>query len=203
MLSDYVASGGHVVVIHYKGRFSMDYVSVGMEEAYGAALAANYLQEAGCQSLLEISGDFMHIHRERSQAFTQAVKKVPVEHLILPFEKRQWQIHDLLMEKLGRMSRPCGIFCAGEMFRHEVAATLLKEGWRIGEDSHIVAYDCDSASEDFVPMAHIVQPYYEMGRLIAQKLEGLLMGRQVSSERLKPILMPEILPDKWHQQSFL
>ena len=203
MLSDYVSSGGHVVVIHYKGRFSMEYVSVGMDESYGSTLAANYLLEAGCHSLLEISSDFMHIHRERSKAFTQAAGKFPVENLALPFEKHQWQVHDLLVEKLGRMRRPCGIFCAGEMFRHEVAVTLLQLGWRIGQDCHIVSYDCDSNSEDFVPMAHIVQPYYEMGRLIAQKLEGLLLGQEVASERLKPTLTPESLPDKWHLQSFL
>ena len=203
MLSDYVSSGGHVVVIHYKGRFSMDYVSVGMDESHGATLAANYLLEKGCQSLLEVSGNFMFIHQERSKAFTRAAGNVPVEHLSLPFAKRPWQIHDWLVEKLRSMHRPCGVFCAGEMFRHEVAATFLELGWKIGRDCRIVSYDCDSTSEDFVPVAHVVQPYYEMGQVIVRKLEGLLMGKQVSSERLPPTLIPEHISEKWHQQSFL
>ena len=89
---------------------------------------------------------------------------------------------------LDQVKRPAGIMTVCTEFTGLILTSCEKRGWKYGEDFELVGYDFAPRYGDYIQVPRVVQPFREMGSLAMDKLYHLLLGDEVRSEILKPIL---------------
>ena len=123
---------------------------------------------------------------ERQTGFVQAVGAAGGVVQVYKGERRLDDILTIqndLQTWLQSLPKPCGLFAANDFAADYVLSTCQIMGIRVPDDVAVIGVDndvtvCENA---FVPISSIEPDFRESGRLAAEELENLIMGRRSDS----------------------
>lgn len=151
--------------------------SVTVENARGAALAAEYLTSLGHTRLGHITGTAQqHNLNERTQGFLRAAAAAGSHDVqVLRGEHSMEGGYELTRRLIARQSDLTAIFAANDAMAFGAIRALGEMGMRIPADISLVGFDnVEVAAIVQPPLTTVHQPTYEMGRAAVE----ILLTRQ-------------------------
>ena len=167
-------------------------ITLDIDDEAGGRLAADYLLRVDPASYAVFSSATL-THDLREYAFCGRIrgKKSEADLSVFHVAENELRREFILPEidrMLDQMKRPAGMMTVCTEFTGLILTSCEKRGWKYGADFELVGYDFAPRYGDYIQVPRVVQPFREMGSLAMDKLYHLLLGDEVQSEILKPIL---------------
>ncbi|MBM9475336.1 LacI family DNA-binding transcriptional regulator [Nakamurella flavida] len=168
--------------------------SVTGDDRTGGALAAAHLVDRGCRRLAVLAGpSYATTAAHRSAGFrAEAARRgVPVDTTFVVHSGFDVAGGRQGMTELLTRGRPDGVFAVNDFSAIGAMGVLRERGLAVGEDIAVVGYnDMPISAELSVPLSSVRVDLEQMGVAAFAALNEVLGGRQASSTRLRPVLMP-------------
>lgn len=191
-LEEYMASGGKIISLNTLKWPMKKTITLDIDDEAGGRIAADYLLEKAPASYAVFTSETL-THDLRESAFCKRIREkkssaeLSVFHITEQKLKREFILSEI-NRMLDQVKRPAGIMTVCTEFTGLILTSCEKRGWKYGEDFELVGYDFAPRYGDYIQVPRVVQPFREMGSLAMDKLYHLLLGDEVRSEILKPIL---------------
>ena len=191
-LEEYMASGGKIISLNTLKWPMKKTITLDIDDEAGGRIAADYLLEKNPASYAVFTSETL-THDLRESAFCGRIreKKSSAELSVFHIAENELKREFILSEinrMLDQVKRPAGIMTVCTEFTGLILTSCEKRGWKYGVDFELVGYDFAPRYGDYIQVPRVVQPFREMGSLAMDKLYHLLLGDEVQSEILKPIL---------------
>lgn len=189
-ISTYINAGGKVIAINSQIPWIDKVLTLNMDEIHGGKLAAEYLLAKNCKSYVSLSFE-NKINSMRIESFQKELHKNNKKFTSYEFPSTGDFNYDDLYRQIACLilqnpEVPFGIFAASNSFCTNSINYLNDKGLKIGRDFEFISYDYEAKYGDYFPVARIIQPFYNLGKLTMEKLDSLLTGASELSEILKP-----------------
>ena len=191
-LEEYMASGGKIISLNTLKWPMKKTITLDIDDEAGGRIAADYLLEKNPASYAVFTSETL-THDLRESAFCGRIREkkssadLSVFHITEQKLKREFILSEI-NRMLDQVKRPAGIMTVCTEFTGLILTSCEKRGWKYGVDFELVGYDFAPRYGDYIQVPRVVQPFREMGSLAMDKLYHLLLGDEVQSEILKPIL---------------
>ena len=181
----YLQQGGKVLMLNavsnsLNSRMITGYanlVRLDVDDAYGAALAAEHLHSQGCQVVR------CHAHYLRLRADSFAARAKELGMACADFDYAE-------MPELVKKSSPVGIFSTRDADGFNILNKLSAAGLTVGKDVYLVSFDDHNQCVFSEPsLSSVHQPTREEGRRAVEKLINMIFGKTEEDETIKPYLM--------------
>ncbi len=191
-LEEYMASGGKIISLNTLKWPMKKTITLDIDDEAGGRIAADHLLEKNPASYAVFTSETL-THDLRESAFCGRIreKKSSAELSVFHIAENELKREFILSEinrMLDQVKRPAGIMTVCTEFTGLILTSCEKRGWKYGVDFELVGYDFAPRYGDYIQVPRVVQPFREMGSLAMDKLYHLLLGDEVQSEILKPIL---------------
>lgn len=191
-LEEYMASGGKIISLNTLKWPMKKTITLDIDDEAGGRIAADHLLEKNPASYAVFTSATL-THDLRESAFCGRIreKKSSAELSVFHIAENELKREFILPEidrMLDQVKRPAGIMTVCTEFTGLILTSCEKRGWKYGADFELVGYDFAPRYGDYIQVPRVVQPFREMGSLAMDKLYHLLLGDEVQSEILKPIL---------------
>ena len=191
-LEEYMGSGGKIISLNTLKWPMKKTITLDIDDEAGGRLAADYLLGVDPASYAVFSSATL-THDLREYAFCGRIrgKKSEADLSVFHVAENELRREFILPEidrMLDQMKRPAGMMTVLTEFTRLILTACEKRGWKYGADFELVGYDFAPRYGDYIQVPRVVQPFREMGSLAMDKLYHLLLGDEVQSEILKPIL---------------
>lgn len=191
-LEEYMGSGGKIISLNTLKWPMKKTITLDIDDEAGGRLAADYLLGVDPASYAVFSSATL-THDLREYAFCGRIrgKKGEADLSVFHVAENELRREFILPEidrMLDQMKRPAGMMTVCTEFTGLILTSCEKRGWKYGADFELVGYDFAPRYGDYIQVSRVVQPFREMGSLAMDKLYHLLLGDEVQSEILKPIL---------------
>ncbi|MBQ9502498.1 MAG: LacI family DNA-binding transcriptional regulator [Lentisphaeria bacterium] len=181
----YLEQGGNVLMLNAVSN-NMDrpleithpnLVRLDIDDAFGAALAAEHLAGKGCRQVRCVESCMRH----RTRCFAGKARELGMTCRELdPAE----------LPGLVKTSAPVGIFTPRDADGLNMLNELMRMGFHVGKNVLLVSFDDLSQCVYSVPsLSSVHQPTREEGRRAVEKLVNMIFGRPESDETVRPYLM--------------
>jgi len=169
-------------------------VALDFDNAEGARMATRHLLDLGHRRIAFITGDANHPDAvQRLQGYHRALQTAgltPDEALIEPGLFHEESGVAAMERLLGRGASFSAVFAANDQMAIGACLALHRHGLRVPEDCSVIGFDDLAMSRYCIPPLSTVQhPSYEIGRLAAQAMLGLLAGESPDL----PVPMPKVV----------
>lgn len=162
-----------------------DVQRVYVNEKEGAKLATQYLIHLGHRDIAFVGGYcYMSNTLQRQQGFHQAMRDNGLQ------PREEWMLNgDFSVESgkqyfnrlLSLSELPTAIFCANDLIAIGVMKAAYKAGIRVPEDLSLVGFDDIPYATNSIPeLTSVSLKCYEVGRIAADQICGMMNGGQVS-----------------------
>mgnify|MGYP004592366049 FL=1 len=191
-LEEYMASGGKIISLNTLKWPMKKTITLDIDDEAGGRIAADHLLEKNPASYAVFTSETL-THDLREAAFCGRIREkkssadLSVFHIAENELKREFILSEI-NRMLDQVKRPAGIMTVCTEFTGLILTSCEKRGWKYGADFELVGYDFAPRYGDYIQVPRVVQPFREMGSLAMDKLYHLLLGDEVQSEILKPIL---------------
>ena len=187
-----MGSGGKIISLNTLKWPMKKTITLDIDDEAGGRLAADYLLGVDPASYAVFSSATL-THDLREYAFCGRIrgKKGEADLSVFHVAENELRREFILPEidrMLDQMKRPAGMMTVCTEFTGLILTSCEKRGWKYGADFELVGYDFAPRYGDYIQVPRVVQPFREMGSLAMDKLYHLLLGDEVQSEILKPIL---------------
>lgn len=146
--------------------------NITLDNAYGSALAVDYLVSRGCKSIVHVTGgDDTKASLERSEGYFAEMRKkgIPTDpSMVIPatfeFKPSYQAVKAWLAEQSGR-PLPDAFYCASDYTAYGTIAALEEAGWHVPESTMVIGFDDDLPPRDYAykPLTTLSQPLKQMG----------------------------------------
>lgn len=166
-----------------------------VDEKEGAALAAQYLIDAGHRRIA-FAGGFAHLSntRQRIQGFAEVMR---ANHIQL---RKEWIVDggfsvesgkQFLERLLGLADRPTAVLCANDLVAVGMLKAASKAGIRVPDELSLIGFDDIPYASDCIPeLTTVSLKGSEVGRLAAEKLCSMIAANKTGkSVRVRPELI--------------
>jgi LacI family transcriptional regulator len=169
-------------------------VALDFDNAEGARLATRHLLDLGHRRIAFITGDVNHPDAvQRLQGYHHALQEAglrPDEVLVEPGLFHEESGVAAMERLLARGTSFSAVFAANDQMAIGACLALHRHGLRVPEDCSVIGFDDLAMSRYCIPPLSTVQhPSYEIGRLAAQAMLGLLAGESPDL----PVPMPKVV----------
>ena len=181
----YLQQGGKVLMLNavsnsLKENFKIDHpnlVRLDVDDAYGAALAAEHLYGQGC-SCVRCLNNYLTL---RSESFLERARQKNMDCGILDYAE---------LPELVKKYAPVGIFATRDADGFNILNKLAAMNLSVGKDIYLVSFDDHNQCCFSVPsLSSVHQPTREEGRRAVEKLVNMIFGKKEEHETIKPYLM--------------
>jgi LacI family transcriptional regulator len=158
------------------GLFSLNFDSVG-----GARLAIEHLLALGHRRIACITGDQAHPDAvERLLGYREALEQAGIAYdpgLVVAGQFSEESGRVAIEHLLDSRRRFTAVFACNDQMAFGATLALYRRGLRVPDDLSLVGFDdLGSASYAIPPLTTVHQPGYELGRIAALAMLGLLGG---------------------------
>ena len=191
-LETYIRNGGKVISLNTLGWPMQKTITLDIDDEYGGKIAAEYLLEKKVSSY-GLFGIDMKTHELRENGFCRELDAhspgTPIHRFQIDTDHLERNlIFSEIETMLNAVKLPVGIMTSCTEFTSYLIRACEQRNWTPGKEFELVGYDLAPRYGDAIPVARVVQPFFEMGSIAMEKLYRLLIGDDVQSEILKPIL---------------
>ena len=151
-------SGDNVIASVYSDHYS------------GGKMAARYLLDCGCKSLVCVRGpQNASSGKDRYSGYRDLCKEMGIEEQVIDGDYSYDESLDSAHVILEKYPDVDGIFACNDMSAFAICKVLQEKGYKVPEDIQVIGYDNIMFSRLFAPeITTIHQPIDEMGRLAVQ-----------------------------------
>jgi len=169
---------------------------IGIDNAAGGYMAAEYLTELGHQRIAVITGNLQtQAGIQRLEGFRGFLKdkdiSVPEEYIVQgDYSRRSARV---AMEKLLQCSpRPTAVFAASDDMALECVAVLMEKGLEVPKNMSVMGFD-DNPNSIYGPVAltTIKQPLFQMAEYAVKYLHNIITGKKKSM--VQKVLAPQLI----------
>lgn len=191
-LEEYMDSGGKIISLNTLRWPMKKTITLDIDDEEGGRIAADHLLEKNPASYAVFTSATL-THDLREAAFCGRIREMKSDAELSVFHIAENELkREFILPEIDRMldqvKRPAGIMTVCTEFTGLILTSCEKRGWKYGADFELVGYDFAPRYGDYIQIPRVVQPFREMGSLAMDKLYHLLLGDEVQSEILKPIL---------------
>lgn len=191
-LEEYMASGGKIISLNTLKWPMKKTITLDIDDEAGGRIAADHLLEKNPASYAVFTSETL-THDLREAAFCGRIREMKSDAELSVFHITEQKLkREFILPEIDRMldqvKRPAGIMTVCTEFTGLILTSCEKRGWKYGVDFELVGYDFAPRYGDYIQVPRVVQPFREIGWLAMDKLYHLLLGDEVQSEMLKPIL---------------
>ena len=191
-LEEYMDSGGKIISLNTLRWPMKKTITLDIDDEEGGRIAADHLLEKNPASYAVFTSATL-THDLREAAFCGRIREMKSDAELSVFHIAENELkREFILPEIDRMldqvKRPAGIMTVCTEFTGLILTSCEKRGWQYGADFELVGYDFAPRYGDYIQIPRVVQPFREMGSLAMDKLYHLLLGDEVQSEILKPIL---------------
>ncbi|MFS0725430.1 LacI family DNA-binding transcriptional regulator [Paenibacillus sp. 1P07SE] len=165
-----------------------------VDEREGAQLATQYLIHLGHRDIAFVGGfGYMSNTLQRLEGFQQAMRN----NGLTP--RKEWMLDGDFSVESGKQyfnrllslpELPTAVFCANDLVAVGVMKAAHKAGIRVPEDLSLVGFDDIPYAANSIPeLTSVSLKCYEVGRVVADQIYGMMNGGKVSREIR---IMPEL-----------
>ena len=152
-------------------------VRLDVDDAYGAALAAEHLHNQGCK-VVRYLANYLTL---RSGSFAERARALGMDCAAFDYAK---------LPELIKKSAPVGIFATRDADGLNILNQLAAMHLQPGKDVLLVSFDDHNQCVFSEPsLSSVHQPTREEGRRAVEKLINMIFGKKEQNETIKPYLM--------------
>lgn len=181
----YLEQGGKVLMLNavsnsYKDKTIIEHpnlVRLDVDDAYGAALAAEHLSSQGCTCVRY----YAHYLPLRAERFAARAAELNMDCAILDYAE---------LPELLQKHKKVGIFSARDADGLNIMYKLSGMNIEVGKDVLLVSFDDHNHCVFAEPsLSSVHQPTREEGCRAVEKLINMIFGKREDNETIKPYLM--------------
>ncbi|WP_257667374.1 LacI family DNA-binding transcriptional regulator [Parapedobacter tibetensis] len=195
----YLKDAGMPVVLFDRINEHVESYQVGIDNRNGAFQATQHLIDNGYRhiAMLNISSG-THFALKRSEGYADALERNNIAyrdefvHLCKPSDREalMGSAAIAIQALFGLPNPPQALFAATDQLSTHSLSVIHQLGFRIPQDIALIGF-CNTELADVLtpPLSTVYQPAFEIGRLAAEKIIGLISGKDMQEEH-ETVLLP-------------
>lgn len=183
-----VRDAGMPIVLFDRTSDRFESHQVGIDNHNGAFQATKHLIDNGYRRIAMLSiGPGIHFAKQRTEGYAAALKsnhiRFDAELVVLckPHDRETLKacVTERIRELFGLSHPPDAIFAATDQLSTQSLGAIRQLGYRIPEDIALIGFSNTELADMLTPpLSTVYQPAFEIGQLAAEKLIGLIKGKQ-------------------------
>lgn len=164
--------------------------------------AAQHLLTLGLKNFSYWGDPSRNYSIERGDAFEQQIRsagfdciKVQIEPDHLPWDGRWVKMHERIVEELGRLPKPVGIFAKDDMLGSNIIRICNEVGILVPEEIAVMGTNADEVfcQISTPPLSSVAYPGESVGYESARLLSSMMNGKSIKNDHLVTIPIRDIV----------
>ncbi len=165
---------------------------VGIDNYSAAFQATKHLIDNGYRRIAMLSiGPGIHFAKQRAEGYAAALKSNHIRFdeallgLCKPYDRETLKtcVNEKIQALFGLPNPPDALFAATDQLSTQSLGAIRGLGYRIPEDIALIGFSNTELADMLTPpLSTVYQPAFEIGRLAAERLIGLVKGKRPSED---------------------